>query len=200
MIGYARVSTQDQKLDLQIDALKKAGCKKIFTDVASGSKDERVGLMQCMEYLRPGDCLVVWKIDRLGRSLAHLVSIVEDCGTQGISFKSLNDPGFDTQEPAGKLLFSIMAALAAFERDLISERTKAGLAAAKARGRVGGRPRAMTPKKIERANNLLNQGLKVSEVAKVIGVGKSTLQAALNRHNAKPTEIHNKTATKRPSP
>jgi DNA invertase Pin-like site-specific DNA recombinase len=181
LIGYARVSTQDQKLDLQIDALKKAGCEKIFTDVASGSKNERVGLMQCMEYLRPGDCLVVWKIDRLGRSLTHLVRMIEELGERGVGFTSLNDPGFDTQAATGKLLFSIMAALATFERDLISERTKAGLVAARARGRVGGRPKAMTAEKIKKAEALMDQGLKVGEVAKVIGVGKSTLQAAMSK-------------------
>lgn len=150
-IGYARVSTPEQDMSLQIDALERAGCSRIFQDVASGAKAERKGLDEALAYLRPGDTLVVWKIDRLGRSLAHLVGVVEDLRSRGIGFRSLTDPGMDTTTASGALIFHIFGALAAFERELIRERTKAGLAVAAARGRRGGRRPVVTAAVLKRA-------------------------------------------------
>jgi len=140
LIGYARVSTIEQNLDLQLDALKLAGCEKIYTDKMSGANNDRPNLTRCLEDLRAGDCLVVWKLDRLGRSLRHLISIIEDLGERGVSFKSIQEPFLDTTSPSGEMMFAIFAALAQYERRLIQERVKAGLAAARARGRKGGRP------------------------------------------------------------
>src|SRR5918912_839866 len=140
LIGYARVSTNDQTRALQRDALEKAGCTKIFTDVVSGVKAERKGLSEALEYVRPGDTLVVWRLDRLGRSLKDLIEQLTKLHNRKIGFKSLTEQ-IDTTTPGGKLIFHIFGALAEFERDLIKERTHAGLAAARARGRVGGRPR-----------------------------------------------------------
>ena len=148
-VGYARVSTQDQTLDLQKDALKKIGCTKIFTDTASGAQAERKGLEEALEFLREGDTLVVWRLDRLGRSLKHLIETITNLNKRKIGFQSLTE-SIDTTTSNGRLIFNIFASLAEFERDLIRERTKAGLAAARARGRVGGRPKAQTfntPKK-----------------------------------------------------
>lgn len=180
LIGYARVSTPDQKLDMQIDALNKAGCHKIFTDVASGSKSSRKGLNEALEYLREGDTLVVWKLDRLGRSLSHLVKTVELISEKGVLFKSITDSGIDTTTTNGRLLFNIFATLAEFERDLIKERTKEGLTVAAARGRKGGRKPVMTPNKLIKANALLEKGLTVREAAAAIKVGKTTLYKALS--------------------
>jgi len=140
-IGYVRVSKQEQHEALQIDALKVAGCEKWFLDKMTGSKAERKGLDEALAYLRPGDTLVVWKLDRAGRSLTHLIDLLKGLNERGIGFMSLTEQ-IDTTTPGGKLIFHLMGALAEFERDLIRERTNAGLAAAKARGRVGGRPRA----------------------------------------------------------
>ena len=140
-IGYARVSTDFQKMDMQLDALKKAGCDFIFTDHGvSGATVERAGLQQAIEMLQTGDTLVVWRLDRLGRSLVHLVEQVSSLGRQGVEFKSLTE-SIDTASPGGKLLFHVIAALAEFERSMISERTRAGMAAAKLRGKHVGRPR-----------------------------------------------------------
>jgi DNA invertase Pin-like site-specific DNA recombinase len=144
LIGYARVSTHDQTLNLQRDALEKAGCNKLFTDIASGEKAERIGLEQALNYVRKGDTLVVWRLDRLGRSLPHLIATMTDLEERGIGFKSLTE-NIDTTTSGGKLIFHIFGALAEFERNLIRERTLAGLAAARARGRKGGRPKALTP-------------------------------------------------------
>jgi DNA invertase Pin-like site-specific DNA recombinase len=140
LVGYARVSTEDQNLDLQKDALQKAGCEKLFTDVASGAKDERAGLAEAIAFLRPGDTLVVWKLDRLGRSLKHLIETVTALQARKVGFRSLQE-SIDTTTSGGKLIFHVFGALAEFERDLIRERTQAGLQAARARGRKGGRPR-----------------------------------------------------------
>ncbi|MEQ8554916.1 MAG: recombinase family protein [Cyclobacteriaceae bacterium] len=137
-IGYARVSTLDQNFDLQIDALKKEGCEKIFKEKVSGSKAERVELSKLLEQLRSGDQLVIWKLDRLGRSLQHLVSMVKELNDKEVGLKSLNDP-VDTTTSQGRLIFNIFASLAEFERDIIRERTMAGLKSARSRGRVGGR-------------------------------------------------------------
>src|SRR5512147_2967937 len=144
LIGYARVSTTDQTLDLQKDALQKAGCGRIFTDTASGAKAERIGLEEALNYVRPGDTLVVWRLDRLGRSLPHLIETITGLNNRGIGFKSITE-SIDTTTSGGKLIFHIFGALAEFERDLIKERTQAGLTAARARGRLGGRPKALTP-------------------------------------------------------
>jgi DNA invertase Pin-like site-specific DNA recombinase len=138
LIGYARISTSDQTLDLQKDALEKAGCSKIFTDTASGAKAERIGLDEALNYVRSGDTLVVWKLDRLGRSLPHLIETITGLNNRGIGFKSITE-AIDTTTSGGKLIFHIFGALAEFERDIIRERTQAGLNAARSRGRKGGR-------------------------------------------------------------
>lgn len=146
LIGYARVSTSDQRLDLQQDALRGAGCERIFTDSVSGAKTERLGLTAVLDACRAGDILVVWKLDRLGRSLAHLVATVEDLAGRSVGFRSLQEQ-LDTTTAGGKLIFHLFASLAEFERDLIRERTHAGLTAARARGRNGGRPKGVDEKK-----------------------------------------------------
>lgn len=138
-IGYARVSTADQYLHMQEDALKNAGCEEIFNDIASGAKTARPGLHSAMSHLRKGDSLVVWKLDRLGRSLAHLIQTIKELNDKGIGFKSLQE-NIDTTTSGGQLIFHIFGALAEFERELIRERTQAGLKAARVRGRLGGRP------------------------------------------------------------
>jgi DNA invertase Pin-like site-specific DNA recombinase len=157
LIGYARVSTTDQKLTLQINALKKAGClnKNIFTDKISGVRSERPGLDTCLKHLKPGDTLIVWRLDRLGRSMPHLVNLVQSLISQKINFKSICDGMIDTTSASGELVFNIFSSLAQFERRLIQERTKAGLEAARARGRLGGRkpvissaPKVLTAKKM----------------------------------------------------
>lgn len=180
LIGYARVSTADQSLDMQIDSLKKAGCHQVFTDVASAVKSVRPGLEKALAYLREGDTLVVWKIDRLGRSLAHLVQTVDQLRERGVAFRSLTDAGLDTTTRNGKLLFNLFATLAEFERDLIRERTKAGLATAAAKGRRGGRRPVITSAKLDRALRLIrDKNLTVREAAAVIGVGKTALYEAI---------------------
>src|SRR5687768_12616855 len=153
LIGYARVSTQEQILNLQRDALEKAGCNKIFTDTASGAKTERIGLDEALNYVRKGDTLVVWRLDRLGRSLPHLIATMTDLEERGIGFKSLTE-NIDTTTSGGKLIFHIFGALAEFERNLIRERTQAGLTAARARGKKGGRPPAMTDRQISITKSL----------------------------------------------
>lgn len=179
LIGYARVSTQDQDMGLQFDALKRAGCRRIFQDVASGARTARPGLQDAMDYLRAGDTLVVWKIDRLGRSLAHLVHTVETLKDRGVSFLSLNDPGMNTEQPGGRFMFNLFALLADFERELIRERTKAGLDAARDRGaRLGRRP-SVTPQALAKARRFMVAGLSVREAAAAAGVSKSALYAAL---------------------
>lgn len=174
LIGYARVSTQDQNLDLQIDALRQAGCEKIYEDKISGSKVDRSGLNKAMELLRAGDTLVVWKLDRLGRSVKHLVDFVGALAAQEINFKSLTD-AIDTGTPAGRFFFHVMASLAQMERELTIERTRAGLAIAKKAGRTGGRPRQLTASKVESARQLLAGGRAPRDVAKDLGVSVATL-------------------------
>ena len=181
LIGYARVSTQDQSTGMQIDALKAAGCDKIFTDKASGASANRPELEAALNSLRDGDVLVVWRLDRLGRSLKHLVAVVADLEKMGIGFRSLNE-SIDTTTAQGKLIFHIFAALAEFERDLIRERTKSGLAAARARGRKGGRKPSLSPKKIQVARQMYAQGdSTVAEIAKVLGVSRATIYRHLDR-------------------
>lgn len=174
LIGYARVSTEDQTLDLQLDALNKAGCERIFQDTISGSSVKREGLEQAFEYLRRGDTLVVWKLDRLGRNLKHLVTTIEDLAKGGIGFQSIRE-NIDLSTPAGKLYFHLFCSLAEFERDLIRERTLAGLAAARARGRKGGREHALTPQKIKAAVKLAaDPDLSIKEICRVVGCSKAT--------------------------
>ena len=180
LIGYARVSTSEQDLALQLDALHAAGAARIFEDRGvSGAKTDRPGLNQALAFLRDGDTLVVWKLDRLGRSMTHLLAAVADLEARGIGFRSLTEQ-IDTTTPTGRLVFHVFGALGQFERDLIRERTNAGLAAAAARGRRGGRPVAATPEKVARARVLIAGGLNVREAAARVKVGKSALYAALS--------------------
>src|SRR5512144_408326 len=155
LVGYARVSTQDQTLDLQKDALEKIGCTRIYTDTASGAKAERKGVEEALEYAREGDILVVWRLDRLGRSLKHLIETITMLSNRGIGFKSITE-NIDTTTSGGKLVFHLFGALAEFERDILKERTQAGLNAARARGRKGGRPKALTLKAVQQAKTLYN--------------------------------------------
>ncbi len=174
-IGYARISTPTQKLDLQNDALKKAGCEDIYCDVSSGARTERPELDKCISYLRKGDILVVWKLDRLGRSLRHLVKVVANMENKGIGFKSLQE-NIDTTTAGGKLIFHIFASLAEFERELIRERTVAGLSAARARGVNGGRPRALSQKQVMMAKKmLLDKTIPIKEILNTFKISKSTL-------------------------
>lgn len=173
-IGYARVSTQDQNLELQTEALTTAGCEKIYTDKITGTVTDRPGLSKALEMLRAGDTLVVWKLDRLGRSVKNLVTLVGDLSKAGVNFKSLTD-AIDTGTPAGRFFFHVMASLAEMERDLIAERTRAGLDAARRMGRVGGRTRKMTDSKIDSARALLAAGRPARETAENLGVSVATL-------------------------
>ncbi|MES4615520.1 recombinase family protein [Ewingella sp. AOP8-B2-18] len=191
LIGYARVSTDNQHIDLQNDALRSAGCERIFDDVISGSKSERPGLDAALAYLREGDILVVWKLDRLGRSMAHLVNTVQELAGRGVGLKVLTGQGaaIDTTTAPGKLVFGIFAALAEFERDLIRERTKAGLSAAAARGRKGGRKPVVTTESLQKARSLMAQGLSVREAAGRLKIGKTALYDALRAINNKDDDI-----------
>jgi DNA invertase Pin-like site-specific DNA recombinase len=174
LIGYARVSSKDQNLDLQIEALTKATCKKIFDDKITGSRAERPGLTKTLEMLREGDTLVVWKLDRLGRSVKNLIDLVGELNKQGIQFRSLTD-AIDTGTPSGRFFFHVMASLAQMERELSIERTRAGLEAARQLGRKGGRKRQMTDSKIQSAKKLLASGVPPRDVAKNLGVSLPTL-------------------------
>jgi len=174
-IGYARVSTEDQKLDLQRDALMRAGCGAIYEEAASGKNAARPGLEQCRKALRAGDTLVVWRLDRLGRSLHDLVQIVADLERQGAGFESLTEK-IETSSAAGKLVFHVFAALVEFERGLIRERTQAGLAAARARGRAGGRKPKLGDQQVREIKALLRDpDIQVAEVARRYGVSRTTL-------------------------
>ena len=174
LVGYARVSTSDQNLDLQRAALIQIGCEKIYEDQMSGSRADRPGLKLALEVLRDGDTLVVWKLDRLGRSVKGLVDLVTDLAGRGVQFKSLTD-SIDTSTPSGRFFFNIMASLAEMERELIVERTRAGLKAARELGRIGGRKRVMTDSKITSAKTLLANGASPKEVARNLGVSIPTL-------------------------
>jgi DNA invertase Pin-like site-specific DNA recombinase len=184
IFGYARVSTGDQNLDLQIDQLREAGCSKIFSETISGAKAERKELRRLLDQVRSGDVIVIWKLDRLGRSLKNLVELVADLMERGVGLKSLNDP-IDTTSPQGKLIFNIFASLAEFERDLIIERTQAGLKAARARGRNGGRPKGLSDdakRKAVAAEALYREKqLSANEIANNLGISKATLYSYL-RH------------------
>lgn len=179
LIGYARVSTHDQNLDLQVDALQKAGCerKDIFVDKISGAKSDRPGLNDCLEKLKPYDVLVVWRLDRLGRSMTHLVSFIETLKEQRVGFRSLCDGAIDTTTASGELVFNIFSSLAQFERRLIQERTQAGLSAARSRGRHGGRPKTknsnskvITAKKMHK-----DKTLSIEEICTVLKISRTTL-------------------------
>lgn len=174
-IGYARISTQEQNIDLQADALKAAGCEKIFQDVGSGAKDERRGLAEAVEYARAGDVLVVWKLDRLGRSLKHLIETVNQLHAKGVGFASVQE-SIDTTTSGGKLIFHVFGALAEFERELIRERTSAGLKAARARGRKGGRKEKLTPRQVETARAMVNNpDIPISVICETFKISKPTL-------------------------
>lgn len=175
LIGYARVSTQEQTLNLQLDALQKAGCEKIFKDIEGGAKTDRVGLAEILQYVRQGDVLVVWKLDRLGRSLKHLITVMTDLKDRSIELKSVTE-NIDTTTPGGKLIFHIFGALAEFERDLIRERTKAGLAAARARGRLGGRPFRLDEKQIKVLKQLYgDKQTSIADILSTFKISKATL-------------------------
>ena len=187
-IGYARISTNDQNLDLQMDALQEAGCKRIFTDKISGSKSRRPGLDELLYLLREGDQVIVWKLDRLGRSLKDLVSLINDFDSRGAGFTSLED-NIDTSTPVGQFTFHIFAAVAQFERDIIRMRTIAGLKAARARGRIGGRPRGLSKQaqnKALAAETLYKeQKLSVSEICAQLGISKPTVYRYLRYRSVK---------------
>lgn len=174
LIGYARVSTTDQNLSLQLEALKNIGCEKIYQDEMSAIKSNRQGLKQALEVLRDGDTLVVWKLDRLGRSVKDLITLVSDLNNKNINFKSLTD-SIDTNSASGRFFFNVMASLAQMERELIIERTKAGLEVAKKNGIVGGRKRKMTDSKIASAKKLLQSGALPKDVVKDLGISIATL-------------------------
>jgi DNA invertase Pin-like site-specific DNA recombinase len=179
LVGYSRVSTEDQKLDLQVDALKTAGCEKFFSDQVSGASKLKPGLEEALDYLRSGDTLVVWKLDRLGRTVKGLVDLVQCLQDKGIQFRSLTD-GIDTSTTAGRFFFHVMAALAQMERELVHERTMAGLTAARARGRLGGRKPKMDDSRRKSAKHLLASGMAPKEVAANLGVSRATLYRSLS--------------------
>jgi DNA invertase Pin-like site-specific DNA recombinase len=174
LIGYGRISTDDQNLDLQRDALAKAGCEKVFTDTLSGARADRPGLAKALSHARKGDILVVWRLDRLGRSLPHLLETVAELEKRGIGFRSLTE-ALDTSRAGGRFIFTIFGALSHLERDIIRERTRAGLQAARKRGRFGGRPRSMSEEKLKAARKLLSGGTPPRDVAEIVGVSLPTL-------------------------
>ncbi|WP_395378123.1 recombinase family protein [Marinicella sp. W31] len=177
-IGYARVSTHDQELDLQVDALLKSGCSKklIFKDKISGAKKSRPGLDKCLENLSPHDTLIVWRLDRLGRSMSHLVNLIESLLEKNIGFKSIQDCAIDTTTASGELMFNIFSALAQFERRLIQERTQAGLSAARARGKFGGRPRkSINDPKVKMAQEMYkNKKMSINEICSSLEISRAT--------------------------
>ena len=181
LIGYIRVSTSDQNLDLQLDALKQVGCDKIYKDIASGAKDDRVGLSDVLNYIRRGDTLVVWRLDRLGRSLRHLIDTINQINDQGSYFRSLQE-SIDTSTSGGKLIFHIFGALAEFERDIIRDRTKAGIEAARKRGRYGGRPKIMDKNKVALAKSLFkDKSNSIASICEILNVSKTTLYRCLKK-------------------
>jgi DNA invertase Pin-like site-specific DNA recombinase len=179
LIGYARISTLDQNLELQRDALSTSGCKKIFTDVASGGSADRAGLLDALAHLRTDDTLVVWRLDRLGRSLKHLIETVTSLHGRGIGFRSLTE-GIETETSGGRLVFHLFACLAEFEREVIRERTQAGLAAARSRGRRGGRPALMDEKKTTIARRMhADPANNAADIARALGVSRATFYRSL---------------------
>jgi DNA invertase Pin-like site-specific DNA recombinase len=184
LVGYARVSTDDQTTRQQLDELKAAGCAEIFEDVISGKTTERAGLDACLETLSQGDTLVVIALDRIGRSTAHVIATVETLGKRGIGFRSLREPMFDTTSPTGEFLLTVFAGLAQLERRMISERTKSALAAKKTRGETLGRPVSLTPSQVAVARKMLDDGESASHVARILRVDRSTLYRAIAKSDA----------------
>lgn len=188
-VGYARVSTRDQDLSLQKAALSEAGCWRIYEETTSARNEKREALIAALDYCREGDVLVVWRLDRLARSLKDLIGKVEELEERGVEFMSLTE-SLDTTTPGGKLVFHVFGALAEFEREVIRERTAAGLAVARARGRKGGRPKKMDEGKVTLARELLsNPDRTVQEVCEILGVGKTTLYRALGSGGTRPARI-----------
>lgn len=186
IFGYARVSTKDQNSEAQEESLRRAGCSRIYRDIASGALSERSGLNQCLEDLAPGDTLIVWKLDRLGRSLPHLVKIVTSLQEKGVGFRSLTEGVVDTTNPAGELIFSVFAALAQFERGLIRERTHAGLTAARKKGRIGGRPSTTkSDRKVQLALEMTVKGMKIKDICLALGISRSTYYRYLKLNDSK---------------
>lgn len=185
LVGYARVSTNDQDSALQLDALAAAGCTRVFEDTASGARSSRPELDQALDHLRTGDTLVVWRLDRLGRSLGHLIETVETLDRRGVGFRSICE-SIDTTTAGGRLVFHLFGALAEFERELILERTNAGLRAARARGRTGGRPSVMTPEKRAVANDLYARGEHtVAQIAGIVGVSRASVYRHLDQSRSR---------------
>lgn len=188
LVGYARVSSNGQELQLQLDALKKAGVAKaeVFTDKVSGSKAARPGLEKCLQQLKPGDTLLVWRLDRLGRSIRHLIDLVADLHQRGVRFKSLCDGAIDTTTASGELIFHVFSALAQFERRLIVERTNAGLTAARARGRLGGRPpMSLYDPRIQTAKRLhADKSMVIADICKTLRISRPTLYRYVALKNA----------------
>ena len=180
LLGYCRVSTADQNEELQVDALTAAGCDRIFTDHASGKLEHRPALDAMLELLRPGDTVVVWRLDRLGRSVKHLLEMVALLESRGVGLKSLHE-SIDTTTPTGRLTLHLFASIGQFERDLLQERTMAGLAAARSRGRRGGRPRVVTPEKLQTARTMYDsRNYDVAAIGRVLGVSRASVYRALS--------------------
>jgi DNA invertase Pin-like site-specific DNA recombinase len=183
LIGYARISTHDQNLELQQDALTKASCEKTFTDIASGGTADRSGLSEALAHLRSSDTLVVWRLDRLGRSLKHLIETVTGLHARGVGFRSLTE-GIETETSGGRLVFHLFACLAEFEREVIRERTRAGLLAARSRGRRGGRPALMDEKKTATARRMHSDSANsAADIARALGVSRATLYRSLKQQD-----------------
>ena len=200
LLGYARVSTFDQNPDLQRDALKKAGCFRVFTDKASGTLDARKEFTKVLDQLRPGDTLVVWRLDRLGRSLRHLIETVTALADRKIGFRSLTE-NIDTTTSSGKLVFHLFGSLAEFERDLVRDRTLAGLAAARARGRIGGRPPALSPDNLTAARGMhTSRQHTMQAIADVVGVSRATLYRHLDNSPTSPVATKSKKLPKQGAP
>lgn len=176
VIGYARVSTRDQDAAMQVAALEAAGASRVFRDTASGARSDRTGLADALDYLRPGDVLMVWKLDRLSRSLQDLLRTMALLEDRGVGFRSLTEPGLDTTTPGGRLIFTVFGAVNAFERELIIERTNAGLAAARARGKRPGRPPSLTAEQVDTARELRADGKSLAHIAGVLRTSKSTIK------------------------
>jgi len=182
-IGYARVSTAAQNHDLQLDALTKAGCDRIFADAASGAKADREQLLKCLDYLREGDTLVVWALDRLGRDLLHLITTVNDLTARGITFRSIKE-NIDSSTPSGRMMIGLFGTLAEFERERIRERSEAGRAAAKARGRNGGRKSTVDTGKLAAAKSMNAQGHSVAEICRALGISRAAYYRAMEKATA----------------
>jgi DNA invertase Pin-like site-specific DNA recombinase len=184
LVGYGRVSTQDQNTELQEDALSAAGCERLFIEKISSGKKDRPQLTAALDYLRSGDTLVVWRFDRLARSLDQLIKTMSELDARGIALKSLTE-AIDTSTPGGRLVFHIFGSISEFEKSIIRERSRAGLVAGRARGRVGGRPAKLTGERLDHAVNLLNTGTSVSAVARSMGVSRSTVLRSVRLANEK---------------